>query len=414
MQYTYEEVLRKIEGSRRFGKMPGVSVTAHMLSALGLSGLSLPYIHVAGTNGKGSVCAFLRSIMQEAGRRTGCFTSPHLIDFRERITVGGEMIGREDVTRLGNRLLALAAELPPEAEPTMFDYCLLLAVLYFVEQDCDIAIIETGLGGRLDSTNALGRPEAAVITRIGYDHTAILGGRLTEIAAEKAGILKEGVPAVFARQEEEALSVLLAGARDAYVITEADILRAAGYAPGLQGAYQYENAAVAEAAARLVLSQEEQACIPEGIRRARWPGRMQILSEEPFFMVDGAHNSTGARALRESLAQMFPGEKFHFVMGVMADKDYGAMVDILGPAALDFVAVTPQSERALPAEALADRIRDRGYPASCADSVREVCAHPEGDARTVAFGSLYFIGELLQLMPSGCTHPQPKSCEKQR
>lgn len=396
--YTYEEVLEKIETARRFGRLSGVQTAERMLTALGLPGLGIPYIHVAGTNGKGSVCAFLSAILQEAGKRTGCFTSPHLTDFRERITVDGVMIPKEAVTEIGNRLLALDMDV----EPTMFDYCLLMAVLYFRQQDCEFAVIETGLGGRLDATNALGRPEVSVITRIGYDHMAILGSTLAEIAAEKAGILKDGVPAVFAGQEEEAARVLRERAPSAYAVTDEDRHRAAGYAPGMQGVYQYENAAVAEAAARIVLAPSAYGCIPAGIRKARWPGRMEILSKSPFFLVDGAHNATGALALRESLQQLWPGEKFRFIMGVMADKDYVQMIDILAPLASDFFTVTPQGARALPAEALAEQIRGMGIGAESIRSVEEIPALLDHKTRMAAFGSLYFIGEVRSYFTERC------------
>lgn len=395
MQYTYEEVLDKIMSARRFGNLPGVEVTGRMLKALGLSGLSVPFIHVAGTNGKGSVCAFLRSIMQKAGVKAGCFVSPHLIDFRERITVDNVMIEKEDVTRLGNRLLSLSLDV----QPTMFDYCLMLAVLYFKEQGCELAIVETGIGGRLDSTNALGRPLVSVITRIGYDHMAVLGDTPEAIASEKAGILKEGAAAVFAPQGASVKAVLLEAAervraKSAYMVTEEDMSRAEAYRPGLFGAYQYENAAVAAAAARLVLSGERQRAVSEGIRSARWPGRMQIVSEHPFFLVDGAHNSTGVLALRESLEKEYPGEKFRFVMGVMADKDYEAMADILVPAAKSVVTVTPPGERALGAKKLAETIRAKGVSAVSAPCGDILSLAKEGE-RTVALGSLYFIGFIL-------------------
>lgn len=188
MTYLYEEVLDKIENARRFGNLPGVEVSRAMLHGLGEPQKGMPYVHIAGTNGKGSVCAFLSSTLKEAGYKVGVFTSPHLVDFRERITVNGEMIPKETVTRIGNRLL----EEDFGVSPTMFDYCMAMAVLYFKEQQCDIAVMETGLGGKLDSTNALGIPDVAIITRIGYDHMAILGNTLSEIAAEKAGIIKKG------------------------------------------------------------------------------------------------------------------------------------------------------------------------------------------------------------------------------
>lgn len=398
MQYSYDEVLEKIESTHRFGNQPGVEVTGRMLEKLGNPQQNLPYIHVAGTNGKGSVCAFLDRILREFGKKVGRFTSPHLVDFRERITVNGQMISHADVARLGNILLSVDFGITP----TMFDYCLTMAILYFREQQCDMVIIETGLGGRLDSTNALGRPKLVVITRIGYDHTAILGDTLTEIAEEKAGILKEKVPAVFAPQEPEALQVLIQRAQELglayHVVTEEEIQRAKTYQPGLLGAYQLENAAVASAAMRMLELSTDTArleqTIAKGIHDSRWPGRMEILTEHPFFMVDGAHNSSGIRALRDSLRKLYPNEKFHFIMGVMADKDYEEMVELLLPLALDFVTVTPESHRALQGEELAEYIRSRNVPARTMQNIQEISSLPVEGERTIALGSLYFIGEL--------------------
>ena len=399
-QYSYEEVVEKIENSRRFGKLPGVEVTRRMLAVLQEPQKGLPYIHVAGTNGKGSTCAFLSQIMKEAGLKVGCFTSPHLVDFRERICVNGKMIEKEEVTRIGNELLALE----PDVTPTMFDYCLVMAVIYFQEQHCDVAVFETGLGGRLDSTNALGKPDVAVITRIGYDHMAILGNTLTEIASEKAGILKPDVPAVIAPQEEEALQVLKR--YDAYFVTEQDVRDVEKMKPGLPGAYQLENAATAKKAAEMFLAQHVKTrgrqelirqAVEAGIQNAVWKGRMEILQEKPFLMVDGAHNSNGIHALKTSLMQMFPEEKFHFIMGVMADKDYEKMVEELLPLALDFATVTPESSRALQAEELAEKIKNRGIPARSLQNVSQVFEVLTPKEKTVALGSLYFIGELEAL-----------------
>ncbi len=399
-QYKYEEVVEKIENSRRFGNLPGVEVTRRMLAALQEPQKGLSYIHVAGTNGKGSTCAFLSQIMKEAGLKAGCFTSPHLVDFRERICVNGKMIEKEDVTRIGNELLALELDVTP----TMFDYCLVMAVIYFQEQHCDVAVFETGLGGRLDSTNALGNPDVAVITRIGYDHMAILGNTLTEIASEKAGILKPHVPAVIAPQEEEALQVLKR--YDAYFVTEQDVRNVEKMKPGLPGAYQLENAATAKKAAEMFLAQHVKTrgrqeligqAVEAGIQNAVWKGRMEILQEKPFLMVDGAHNSNGIHALKKSLMQMFPKEKFHFIMGVMADKDYEKMVEELLPLALDFATVTPESSRALQAEELAEKIKNRGIPARSLQKVSQVFDVLAPEEKTVALGSLYFIGELEAL-----------------
>ena len=395
--YNYQEVIDKIENSRRFGNLPGVEVTKRMLATLGNPQEGLAFIHVAGTNGKGSTCAFLTNILTKAGLKCGCFTSPHLIHFEERITVDQKMIPKDAVTRLGNELLSIDFGVTP----TMFDYCLVMAVLYFKECGCDVAVMETGLGGRLDSTNALGNPMVAVITRIGYDHMAILGNTLTKIASEKAGILKENVPAIFAPQEEEALAVLRK--HPGTLVSSEDMEKVAFMKPGLMGAYQLENGAAAMLAAQKFLSQigfdEERAdaAIEAGIHTAIWKGRMEVLSEEPYLMVDGAHNSNGIHALKTSLMKLYPDEKFHFVMGVMADKDYEKMIEELLPLAIDFVTVTPESSRALQAESLAEKIRSQEIPARSIASVADVLTLPRVGEKTIALGSLYFIGELEAL-----------------
>ena len=387
-------MIDKIENSRRFGNLPGVEVTKRMLATLGNPQEGLAFIHVAGTNGKGSTCAFLTNILTKAGLKCGCFTSPHLIHFEERITVDQKMIPKDAVTRLGNELLSIDFGVTP----TMFDYCLVMAVLYFKECGCDVAVMETGLGGRLDSTNALGNPMVAVITRIGYDHMAILGNTLTKIASEKAGILKENVPAIFAPQEEEALAVLRK--HPGTLVSSEDMEKVAFMKPGLMGAYQLENGAAAMLAAQKFLSQigfdEERAdaAIEAGIHTAIWKGRMEILSREPYLMVDGAHNSNGIHALKTSLMKLYPDEKFHFVMGVMADKDYEKMIEELLPLAIDFVTVTPESSRALQAESLAEKIRSQEIPARSIASVADVLTLPRVGEKTIALGSLYFIGEL--------------------
>ncbi len=392
--YNYQEVIDKIENSRRFGNLPGVEVTKRMLATLGNPQDGLAFIHVAGTNGKGSTCAFLTNILAKAGLKCGCFTSPHLIHFEERITVDQQMIPKEVVTRLGNELLSIDFGVTP----TMFDYCLVMAVLYFKECGCNVAVMETGLGGRLDSTNALGNPMVAVITRIGYDHMAILGNTLTKIASEKAGILKENVPAIFAPQDEEALAVLRK--HPGTLVSSEDMEKVAFMKPGLMGEYQLENGAAAMLAAQKFLSQigfdEERAdaAIEAGIHTAIWKGRMEILSREPYLMVDGAHNSNGIHALKTSLMKLYPDEKFHFVMGVMADKDYEKMIEELLPLAIDFVTVTPESSRALQAESLAEKIRSQGIPARSIASVADVLTLPRVGEKTIALGSLYFIGEL--------------------
>lgn len=438
-ELSYEEVIHEIENKRRFGNLTGVEIAAKMLEQLSHPERGMNIIHVAGTNGKGSVSAFLCSILQRAGLKTGMFTSPHLVDFRERIRINGEMISKEDTHRLGRMLL----ETEFSVFPTMFDYCLLMAVLYFKEQQCDVVIMETGLGGRLDSTNALGVPKVSVITKIGYDHMAILGDTLDKIATEKAGIIKKGSFLVMESQEKEAEEVLLHARKEAgveeFIMLQKDEILAEGirndiiteneacnantqetiqsFSYGryqklqmqMLGVHQYENAAAALLAAEYFLAdywnlptnhEKIEVAIREGIRHTCWKGRMEILSKNPFFLVDGAHNSNGVNALKESLMHLYPEEKFHFIMGVMADKDYEEMIEVLLPLALDFKAVTVESSRALQADALAECIREKGVPAVCCESLEE--ALPDfacpSEEKTIAFGSLYFIGDIEAYM----------------
>lgn len=381
----------------------------HVLKQLaGING-KLPFVHIAGTNGKGSVCAFMTEIFRKSGLKAGAFISPHVVVFEERISVNGQMISREDVARLGNKLL----DTDFGVNLTMFDYCLAMALMYFTEQDCDIMVIETGLGGRLDSTNAIGLPLATVITKIGYDHVAILGDKLEDIAWEKAGIIKTGSHVFSEQQEEEAEAVIRDAADKCQVqltfVTKEEIEAASKYNLSLLGVHQWENAAVAKLAAEYVLEKFINAAVTDGnklkknepeiisaLRETVWQGRMEILSQKPFFMVDGAHNGHGVLALRDSLKTLYPCEKFHMIMAVMADKDYKAMVEELLPYAEDFVAVNMDNSRALQAKDLAEFINSRGVKADCVDSVEEALKTLRADTKNLAFGSLYFIGEIKE------------------
>lgn len=415
MEYT--DIVEKLEGAGTFGSLPGVKISEKMLAVVGNPQKDLPFIHIAGTNGKGSTAAFLRSVLTEAGYRTGMYTSPHLEEFTERISVDGEEISREDFKRIGEWVFARDFGV----EPTMSDYCLLLSVLYFKEKKCDIAVFETGLGGRLDSTNALGIPLVGIITKIGYDHTRILGNTLNEIALEKAGILKKGCSCVSESQEAEVGQVLLQYCRERDIplaFVEKQKIKAekdrfsypgAGdFQPGILGSHQRENALSAVLAADqlrkmgYLISQEAAA---EGIRRARWPGRMELVGRNPFFLVDGAHNEDGAKSLAESLAELYPGEKFHFIMGVFADKDYKRMADAVLPLAYDVAAFSPEHVRGLSGELLADHIRARGGTARYCESLKEAlaeCFRREDQERAgrknIVFGSLSFIGAVKKLL----------------
>lgn len=400
MMMTYEEVIYQIENAHRFGNLPGVEVTEHVLKQLNQINGKLPFVHVAGTNGKGSVCAFITQALKDNGLKVGTFISPHVVVFEERIEINGQMISREDVTRIGSILL----DTDFGVTLTMFDYCLAMALIYFAEQNCDIAVIETGLGGKLDSTNAIGVPIATVITKIGYDHVAILGDNLEDIAREKAGIIKNGSRLFVETQETEAEKIIKETAGEcgveAVFVTKQQIEEMSKLQLKLLGVHQWENAAVAKLASEHVLAKlgvnYDEEKIKKSLQKTLWPGRMEVLSEEPFFMVDGAHNGHGVSALRKSLETLYPSEKFHMIMAVMADKDYKEMVRELLPLAKDFVTVTADSNRALQAKDLAEFINENGVVANCVESVNEALETLSTDIKNLAFGSLYFIGEIKE------------------
>lgn len=403
----YQEIIHTIENKRRFGSLPGVVVSRKLLAAVGDPQNDLAFIHIAGTNGKGSTAAFLREILKEAGIRAGMFTSPHLIDFTERIQVDGRQIPEEDAARLGEMLLNLDLDV----HPTMFDYCLAMALLYFREQGCRLVILETGLGGRLDSTNVISAPLVSVITKIGYDHTEVLGDTLDKIAAEKAGILKPNTFMVSESQQQPAEKVLkdcCSKLGISYQFVEAEKIKAVdhgfsyegkgSYRMRMLGMHQRENAMAAVFAAealRIYGFEITDAQILQGIENATWNGRMELISKEPYLLIDGAHNGHGVHALAESLKELYPDEKFHFIMGVLADKDYKQMVKEILPLAESVTTVTPDSGRALQGETLAEYIRSYGVFAENTEQMQE--AFLQIRDKTVAFGSLYFIGEIRKL-----------------
>lgn len=394
----YEEVINKIENSRRFGKAPGVEVSSVVLEGLKRDGRirgNIPFIHVAGTNGKGSTCAFLSNILKKMGYKVGTFTSPHLIDFEERIVINNKKISREKVSQLGQELLSCDFGV----ELTMFDYCLIMAIMYFEEEKCDYMILETGLGGRLDSTNAIGTPILTVITKIGFDHMAILGDDLVSIASEKAGVIKSGTSLVVENQNPQVMEVFRKKAKEEGVelneVSKEDINQIKNLSISLLGVHQWENAAAAKKGINLLnLERYDGKTVDEAIRQTHWKGRMEKLSDKPFLLVDGAHNSNGVWALKTSLVELYPDEKFVFFMGVMADKDYPLMIKEMLPIAKEFVTVTPESGRALQAKELAEYISKEGVKATSISDVEEMLLRLDSDYKNIAFGSLYFIGEI--------------------
>jgi len=406
---TYTEAIQFLYGLRWFGAKFGLENTFKLAALAGYPQNQLRFIHVAGTNGKGSTCAMLESIYRTAGLRVGLYTSPHLVAFGERIQVHHEPVEQADVVRLVEKLQPLLKEFPADHHPTFFEVVTVMALCYFAEQQCDVVIWETGLGGRLDATNIV-TPLVSVITNIQHDHQRWLGESLDRIAAEKAGIIKPGVPVITGAEEPEALAVIqetaLAQGSPLTLITPAHTQHTplAELALPLLGWHQRMNAAVALATVQTLQPQipVNDEAIRVGLTTVRWAGRMQLVERAPGrrVLLDGAHNSAGATSLRATLEELFPDMRPAFILGIMADKDWDLMCEILAPLAGRIFCVPVGSERSADPEELCKACRRTNPTVElrvCA-SLTEALRAAETEAFTVVAGSLYLIGEVLEAL----------------
>ena len=373
----------------------------------------LRVVHVAGTNGKGSLCAYLDAVLGEAGYRVGKFVSPELLRVNERITVSGREIGTEELNALAEKIApaADAVRLKLGEAPSRFEVSAAAALLHFQASGCDVVLLETGLGGRLDATNICKKPLLTVIMPVAPDHQEHLGHSIKQIAAEKAGIIKDGVPVVCAPQPREALEVVEAVCEEKrcrLTLTDEKAIRSRGYEgfnerfeyrnwkgvlAGLSGWHQAVNAAAALDALE-VLRRDSGIPVPDGavvrgIGKARHRGRMEVFRKDPLLLFDGAHNVQCAKALAYSLARYCPGRKMTVVMALMRDKDAIGMVGALRDVARRFVALSvPGNPRAMEAEELLSHMLGAGCEAVSAETVEEGMALT-GGSDTVVCGSLY-------------------------
>ena len=394
----------------------GLERIRELMDRLGNPQEKLRFVHVAGTNGKGSTCAFVASILQEAGYKTGLFTSPYIVEFAERIRVNGRNIGEADLRDITWNVRFQAMQM--DDHPTEFELMTAVALVYFEQMACDFVVLEVGLGGRLDSTNVIEAPCVCAIAPIAFDHTAVLGNSLRAIAAEKAGIIKSGALVVSAAQEPEAAEMLKAVCSEREcALRFVDISALSGtpqsfeyagqhFAISLLGSYQTENAALAVEVIRALQScgfDIEDAAIERGLAKTSWPGRFELIAKNPCVIVDGGHNVQGAQALISSLQLNYPGKKAVFLLGVLEDKDYTAMIESLLGAAQAFVCIEPPNPRALHASDLAKAImRSAAYrqdvPVICADSIQEglatACSLAGKTGLVCACGSLYSLADV--------------------
>jgi dihydrofolate synthase/folylpolyglutamate synthase len=396
---TYDEAIAHLRSLQLHGFQPGLGTTRRLAALAGDPQERLRFIHVAGTNGKGSTCALLESVYRKAGLKVGLYTSPHLVRFGERIQVGRVPIAETDLARHVADLKALADTMTP----TFFEFTTVLALRYLAEQHVDLVIWETGLGGRLDATNIV-TPLASVVTNVAFDHQRILGDTIAAIASEKAGIIKPGVPVVTAAEDPDALAIIVHKAKelDAPVITlgEPEIARFKAEIP-LLGRHQRANAALAAATVRLlrfVLPVDDTQLL-EGLAEVNWPGRLQVVRRGAQTLVlDGAHNPAGIAALRTALAEAFPGKRPTLVLGMLADKDWRAMAADLVPLASRVVTAPVGSERTVTAEDLraACVATGAGRPVKAAGSAAAALKLVAADPFVLVTGSLYFIGEVME------------------
>lgn len=414
---TVSEALAYIHSVSWKGSVPGLSRTQELLDRIGNPQKKLKFVHIAGTNGKGSTAAMLASVFQAAGYRTGLYTSPYISCFNERMQVDGEMISDAE-------LAEITEAIRPEAEamadhPTEFELVTAIALEYFVRHQCEIVSLEVGLGGALDSTNVIAPPEAAVICNIGYDHMEVLGNTLEEIATAKAGIIKPGCHTVLYRLPSNVERVFeVACADQGAILHKADFdglqlqesnfqgqifdcgSRKSLYLP-LLGAHQLKNAAVVLATVDALNAKgwhisEEQ--LRQGLKHTVWPGRFELLRKDPVFIVDGGHNPQCMDALTENIREYLQGRSITALTGVMADKDYSEIYHKIAPYMDRFVTVTPDNPRALPAQRLAQALEVFGRPVIACDSVEEgvatAIAQTDPEGAVLAFGSLYMVGAI--------------------
>jgi dihydrofolate synthase/folylpolyglutamate synthase len=404
---SYADALKFLYGLRLFGVKFGLENTFKLAALAGYPQNQLRFIHVAGTNGKGSTCAMLESIFRAAGWRVGLFTSPHLVSFTERLQVNRQPITEADVARLVAGLQPLLQQFPPDAHPTFFEVVTVMALRYFAEQRCNLVIWEAGLGGRLDATNIV-TPLASVITPIGLDHQQWLGGTVEKIAFEKAGIIKPRVPVITGAAPGHGLEVIAEVSRrrqaplTIVAPAEADRPPLDTIALPLPGRHQRQNAALALATIRALGRQFNLApeTIAAGLARVQWPGRFQVVKTGggQTLLLDGAHNPDGAAALAATLRQEFPDTPPAMILGVFQDKDWRAMCATLAPLARRLVLTRVNSERSLdPAELLsACRFANPAAPAQLCPSLAEALALTSDEPLALVTGSLYLVGEALE------------------
>lgn len=427
----YEEAMEYIEECNVLGSILGLESMERLMEALQNPQNKLTFIHVAGTNGKGSVSAFIANVLKTAGYRVGRYISPTIFTYRERFQINDKMISKKDFGELMDQVKEACEHIVAEGHPhpTSFEIETALSFVYFVKKECDVVVLETGMGGRLDATNIIPAPKLCVLTSISMDHMQFLGDTLTEITMEKCGIIKGGTTVISIEQMKEAMEVVeKTCALQKAELVVAEPSKASKVKQGLEkqsfsydgikyeislsGSYQIENAVLAlEALKWLSQNGFEKITEPKtakGLQTTVWKGRFSVIAKKPYFIVDGAHNVSAAEKLAESIRFYFTNRKIVYIMGMFRDKEYEKVIRITAPLASQVITVAaPGNPRALPALDLAVAVRDVNPHVTNADSLEEAIEmaylFADKDAVIIAFGSLAFLGQLMTIVEGNQT-----------
>lgn len=422
---TYEQAAAFVDSTKQYGSILGLESIRNLMHLLNNVQEELKIIHVAGTNGKGSVCAFLSAALSRGGYRVGRFNSPAVFARREVFRIGEEPITREDYANVMERVKAACQKLVAEGKPhpTVFEVECAAAFLYFYEQSCDLVLLEVGMGGREDATNLISHPLCSVITSIDYDHMQFLGDSLGKIAEAKAGIIKEGCPVIALKQREEVNRIILNRAKEQQssctLVDAAECRLLHMSLDGLElehpyygkvftklsGGYQRENLALAlavlkELNQRIYPLERKEVC--NGIAEAAWEGRFQVLMRKPLFVIDGAHNPAAVQRLKETVEKDFTNRRIIYIIGVLEDKERVPMLEGLLSGAGQVYTVTPHNPRALDGRILAKEAAEYARHVEYIPRIRDaVLAALEGAREEdviLAFGSLSYLGEVKQVL----------------
>lgn len=427
---TYRQARDYIEDAKKYGIVPGLSTMRELLARIGNPQDALRFVHIAGTNGKGSVLAFLTSILCEAGYRTGCYSSPEVFSYEEKFRVNQKAVSRRAfgtwMECVRDKSEEMAAEGLPH--PTPFEMETAFAFLYFKEAKCEYVVLETGMGGEADATNVVETTVLSIITSIGMDHMKFLGRTLGEIAAQKAGIMKKGIPTVTLCQQEDAKKAVALRAKELnspLFVVEKEFCKNIRYGLYKQsfdyhspdgnyvnlkihmaGTYQIENASLAVAAAEILRQQGimiSENALRAGLENAVWEGRLSVIRKKPLFLIDGAHNRNAAEVLADSIERYFTNREIIYIMGVLRDKEYEAVVAKTVRFSSHVITVTPpDNPRALPSLELARAVQEYHGRATAASSLKEAVEMSlllaGKDTVIIAFGSLSYLGELKRII----------------